>query len=119
MSSSRDISNDPAQAAAGCLLDEAVGRHGGNVRLTPLKMKIIDALTSSKNGRMHYHDLARKLWPPDKHPRAWNYSSNGGPHAWCMPLGRALRELHTAGIAQENYPKNGGAGHGEVVLIGE
>ena len=87
------------------------------VRLTPLKQRIVDALTAAPRGRMPYHDLAEHLWPPEAHPRAWRYSSNGGPHGWAIPLGRALRELREAGIAQELRREGGGAGHGLVILL--
>lgn len=87
------------------------------VGLTPLKQRIVAALTASPARRMGYHDLARTLWPPDQCPRAWRYSANGGPPGWAMPLGRALRELREAGVAYEGRPRGGGAGHGVVVLL--
>jgi len=87
------------------------------MELTPLKRRIVDALKAAPRARMPYHDLAAHLWPHDEHPRAWRYSSNGGPHGWAMPLGRALRELREAGIAQELRAPGGGAGHGVVVLL--
>jgi len=34
-----------------------------------------------------------------------------------MPLGKALRELQAAGIAQELRPTGGGTGHGLVILL--
>ena len=85
--------------------------------LTPLKRRIVDALAAAPRERMDYHDLAAHLWPPETHPRAWRYSSNGGPHGWAMPLGRALRELREAGIAQETCRPDSTAGRGQVVLL--
>lgn len=87
------------------------------MKLTPLKQRIVDALAAMPERRMRYSDLAYKLWPPEQHPKAWRYSSNGGPHGWVMPLGRALRELKAVGVAYESMPKGGGAGHGDVVLL--
>ncbi|OGT89259.1 MAG: hypothetical protein A2286_14125 [Gammaproteobacteria bacterium RIFOXYA12_FULL_61_12] len=86
-------------------------------RFRPLKQRIIDALTAEPERRMSYHSLAYKLWPPEQHPKAWNYSSNGGPPGWAMPLGRALRELKEAKLAYESVPRGGGAGHGDVILL--
>ena len=85
-------------------------------KLTPLKQKIVDALLSEGGRQLNYHYLASKLWPPDKHPKAWNYSSNGGPHGWSLAYGRALRELREEGIAKELLPKYE-TGRGDVVLI--
>lgn len=84
--------------------------------LSPLKQRILDALKAAPRKRMNYHDLAEQLWPPAAHPKAWNYSSNGGPHGWAMPLGRALRELREAGLAHET---RNGRSHGDVVLLKE
>ncbi len=85
-------------------------------KLTPLQQRIVAALTVAPRQRLGYHDLALHLWPHETHPRAWRYSSNGGPHGWCMPLGTALRKLREAGIAHEWRP-GGGAGRGTVVLL--
>lgn len=87
------------------------------MKLTPLKQRIVDLLAAMPARRMSYSDLAYKLWPPEQYPKAWRYSSNGGPHGWAMPLGRALRELREAGLAYESRPRGGGAGHGDVVLL--
>lgn len=87
------------------------------MKLTPLKQRIVDALTEMPTRSMSYFSLACKLWPPEKHPKAWRYSSNGGPHGWAMPLGRALRELKDAKVAYESRPLGGGAGHGDVILL--
>ena len=86
-------------------------------KLTPLQSRIVDALNAAPGRRMSYHALARSLWPPDRCPKAWRYSTNGGPHGWAMSLGRALRELREAGIAYESRQKGSGTGHGDVALI--
>jgi len=87
------------------------------MKLTPLKQRIIDALTEEPTQRISYFSLACKLWPPEERPKAWNYSSNGGPHGWAMPFGRALRELKELKLVYESKPMGGGAGHGDVVLL--
>jgi len=86
------------------------------MKLTPLKQRIVDALEAEPTRQMHYYALAYKLWAPEQHPKAWNYSNNGGPHGWAMPLGRALRELKEAKLVYETPPRGGGAGHGDVFL---
>lgn len=83
------------------------------MKLTPLKARIVAA----PRRRLSYHALALHLRPPETNPRAWRRSSNGGPHGWAMPLGRALRELHTAQQASELAPVGGGPGHGDVILL--
>lgn len=85
--------------------------------LSPLKQRIVDLLRAVPERRMSYYELATKLWPPNVFPKAWNYSSNGGPHGWAMPLGRALRELRDSQIAQELPSKSCGHNHGDVVLM--
>jgi hypothetical protein len=64
---------------------------------------------------MHYNELGHLMWPPETSPKAWRYSSNGGPPGWCMPMGKALRALREAGIAHEKYNPNGG--RGDVCLL--
>lgn len=85
--------------------------------LTPLKRRIIEVLDASPRKRLNYHDLAKVLWPTHLHPRAWRYSSNGGPPGWAMPLGRALRELSEAGIAHERRDPARRRAHGDVILL--
>lgn len=67
--------------------------------LTPLQARIVAALEKMPGRRAYWWDLGRMLWPKDKHPRAWNYSSNGGPPGWSMSLSRAVGQLQRAGIA--------------------
>ena len=87
------------------------------MRLTPLQARIVSALSATTTRRMSYYALAEHLWPIETHPRAWRYSTNGGPHAWAMPLGQALRVLRAAGVAYESNVPGGGAGPGDVVLM--
>jgi len=99
-------------------VERMVGRPGEQrAALSPLKRRIVDALAKQPRQRMSYYDLGAAMWPPHLCPRAWNYSSNGGPYGWAMPLGKALRELREAGIAHEQRPSHGGCGHGDVVLL--
>lgn len=63
------------------------------MRQTALPTRIVAALTAAPHVRMSYHDLIYRMWPPGEHPKAWRYSSNGGPPGCAMALGRALREL--------------------------
>jgi hypothetical protein len=61
--------------------------------LTPLQRRICTALALHVRGRMSYAELAEALWPPGQHPRAWRYSSNGGPPGCYMALSRAIGQL--------------------------
>lgn len=98
------------------LVEQGVGRPvPKRAGLTPLQQRIVDLLLTQARRRLSYYDLGPMLWPHDKFPRASRYSSNGGPPAWAMPLGRALRKLREAGIAHEL--RRDGAGHGDVVLL--
>ena len=83
------------------------------MKLTPLKRKIVEALATAPKLCMDYHDLGRKLWPPEQHPKAWNYSSNGGPPGWAMPLGRALSELEKDNVVYERLV----VGRRRVILL--
>lgn len=62
----------------------------------PFKMKkfpIMDRIRSAYRQGIHYHDLMRAVFPDDRYPRAWRYSSNGGPPGCAMAFGRALRKM--------------------------
>lgn len=75
--------------------------------LTPLQARIVDALEKMPGKRAAWYDLGRMLWPMDKHPRAWNYSSNGGPPGWAMSLSRAVGQLQRAGLAHDDWEATG------------
>ena len=75
--------------------------------LTPLQARIVAALEKMPGRRADWYDLGRMLWPMDKHPRAWNYSSNGGPPGWAMSLSRAVSQLQRAGLAHDDWKKAG------------
>jgi len=83
----------------------------------PLKSRIVAALAASPRRRMLYPDLGDALWPADKFPRASRYSSNGGPPGWAMPLGRALRELASAGTLTDHTPAGKGRGGRMITLL--
>lgn len=40
-----------------------------------------------------YDDMLRAVFPEKEYPRAWRYSSNGGPPGCAMAFGRAVREM--------------------------
>ena len=46
---------------------------------------------------LSYHILARRVFPAADYPKAWRYSSNGGPPGCYMALSTAIRrmDLHT------------------------
>jgi hypothetical protein len=75
--------------------------------LTPLQARIVAALEKMPGRRADWYDLGRMLWPMDKHPRAWNYSSNGGPPGWTMSLSRAVGQLQRAGLAHDVWKAAG------------
>lgn len=75
--------------------------------LTPLQARIVAALEKMPGRRADWYDLGRMLWPMDKHPRAWNYSSNGGPPGWAMSLSRAVSQLQRAGLAHDDWKAAG------------
>lgn len=49
---------------------------------------------------MPYHDLMRMVFPPDKYPKAYNYSVNGGPPGCAMAFGAAIKRLGGRDIGQ-------------------
>lgn len=59
-------------------------------RVHPIKGRIEEVLAG---GKTDYHALARLIFPDDITPRAWRYSSNGGPPGCYMALSRAIREM--------------------------
>ena len=58
--------------------------------MKPIKERIKDALREH-GGRMRYSDLAIAVFPEEEFPRAWNYSSNGGPPGCYMALSAAIK----------------------------
>ncbi|RBO54081.1 hypothetical protein DSD19_06365 [Rhodovulum sp. BSW8] len=57
------------------------------------------------SGKTEYHALARQVFPGDITPRAWRYSSHGGPPGCYMALSKAIREmgLHEGFAAHSRY----------------
>ena len=82
--------------------------------LTPLQARIVEALKTQPRQRMNYHSLMYALWPPEQHPKAWRYSSNGGPPGCAMAFGRALRQLQSAKMVWETHEE---AGRGDILLL--
>lgn len=58
----------------------------------PIKERIIASVTK-QGGWGDYHQTMRDVFPDDQFPRAWRYSSNGGPPGCAMAFNRALREM--------------------------
>lgn len=67
--------------------------------LTPLQAKIVEMLERQPRQRMDYHEMMHALWPPAQHPKAWRYSSNGGPPGCAMSFGRADCRVRHHGLA--------------------
>lgn len=51
----------------------------------------IRAAFQSGETKISYQALAYRVFPPEQFPRAWRYSSNGGPPGCYMALSAALR----------------------------
>lgn len=62
----------------------------------PIKQRIRAAYdTHSMDARgCDYWTLIHAVFPDDDYPRAFIYSSNGGPPGCSMAFNRALREMH-------------------------
>jgi hypothetical protein len=73
-----------------------------------LHQRILEALDDA-GGQISYYALKHKIWPHDQFPKAHRHSSNGGPPGIAMVLGRALREMHDAGLIYRSpmYDRNG------------
>jgi hypothetical protein len=56
-------------------------------------MKIADRIRKAYRPGIGYTELMMAVFPPDDYPRAWNYSSNGGPPGCAMAFGSAIREM--------------------------
>lgn len=57
----------------------------------PIQERIRAAVGES--GHAQYYDVLLKVFPPDLYPRAWRYSSNGGPPGCAMAFHNALRKM--------------------------
>ncbi|MFM0608738.1 hypothetical protein PQR05_29830 [Paraburkholderia sediminicola] len=73
-------------------------------KLPKLKDRIRTALS---DGEINYADLAIKVFPDEKYPKAFRYQANGGPPGCYMALSRALREMR-----EELYDHHLGPGPG-------
>ena len=54
-----------------------------------LEQRIRDAYAQTRD----YHRMLELVFPASKYPRAWRYSSNGGPPGCAMTFGNALRKM--------------------------
>ena len=63
-----------------------------------LQQRVLEALVQFPDGKVEYHTLMYKLWPPVEYPRAYRRSYNGGPPRVAMVFGRALSDLHIKGL---------------------
>jgi len=58
-----------------------------------MKKNIHTRIREAWHQGISYWTLQVAVFPESDYPRAWNYSSNGGPPGCAMSFGRALREL--------------------------
>ena len=56
-------------------------------------MKIKDRIKKYYTPGIERQDLMLLVFPRKEYPKAWNYSTNGGPPGCAMAFGRALREM--------------------------
>ena len=82
------------------------------IEALPLESRIVAILSDSTRQRLNYHSLMLRLWPPEQHPKAWRYSSNGGPPGCAIAFGRALGRMRRQGDIYELCA----AGRGEICL---
>lgn len=54
-------------------------------------MDLIQRIKANWRPGIGYHELMRAVFPLDEYPRAWRYSSNGGPPGCAMAFGSGLR----------------------------
>ena len=58
-----------------------------------MKKQIKDRIREAYEPGINYYALMSAVFPVADYPRAWNYSSNGGPPGCSMAFSRALREM--------------------------
>jgi hypothetical protein len=57
-------------------------------------MRLDDRIkTALQNGPLDTYRLADIVWPQETHARSWRNQTNGGPPAWVLALGKAIRRL--------------------------
>lgn len=78
--------------------------------LTKRQQQMLDILKAN-GGRMTYQALAYELYPREEYPRAFNYSSNGGPPGCYMALSTMIRKM---GLAV--YSRGAGTCDTEIIL---
>ncbi len=75
--------------------------------LTPLQTRILHAVLAMPGDFADWFALGAALWPVATHPKAWNYSSNGGPAGWSMNLSRAVGQLVRKGLVLDQWASPG------------
>ena len=58
----------------------------------PIAERIAEAFRGGE-AQLPYYEVARRVFPENDFPRAWRYSSNGGPPGCFMALTRALNRI--------------------------
>jgi hypothetical protein len=58
-------------------------------------MKIEDRIKNALEDRKSakYWELMNAVFPPDQYPKAYNYSSNGGPPGCSMAFNKAIKKM--------------------------
>jgi len=54
---------------------------------------LIERVRAAWRAGVGYHDLMREVFPESEYPKAFRYSTNGGPPGCAMAFGKALRVL--------------------------
>ena len=61
----------------------------------PIQQRIRAAFQPGER-ELHFYELALRVFPTDQFPRAFRYSSNGGPPGCAMALSATLRRMGLA-----------------------
>jgi hypothetical protein len=85
--------------------------------MTKLQQRIVEELQRFPDCRAYYGHLILKVWPPDKYPRAYRRSCNGGPPGVAMAFGRALREMDKANILYRPNERRERYGQPDIQLL--
>lgn len=83
------------------------------VKDLPIKDRIINAIRAA-GGSIGYYDLARRVFPEDRYPRAFERPTRGGPPGCYMALSRAL-DRHGFSIRYSDM-KGAGVVHSTIMM---
>ena len=61
------------------------------MKRVPIEQRIRKAMDGHLQQR--YYDIMVEVFPTSQYPRAWNYSSNGGPPGCAMAFNAAIRRM--------------------------